>query len=190
MLFFYFLLLCFQRPCLTPLFRAYEEGYQEGIRDGRVAGIQEGSEFGIQTAFQRYIALGVILGRVKVWDLELEMIEAGNYTKSDKDLPKDHDKITKAFVERNKASLASLKSLLNQDKLPMTNSDDDVARLEAIIRKAKSKAKIISSSFRKFKAEMYGAEKAEQMELPLEFHDERIAKLLKPIDEVIEDFRI
>lgn len=165
-----------------------------------MAGIQEGSEFGIQTAFQRYIALGIILGRVSEWRREIALLQkqvdvvvqkqdAGSA--SDPDSLSDNEvNAIKKHIERSEASLDSLEKLLAEDKLPMSNDDADVAKLEAILRKAKSKAKIISASFRKFKAERADGQDPEKLEAPLEFNDGRITQMLKPVDQVIEEFRI
>jgi hypothetical protein len=47
--------------------RYYKQGYEEGYADGLETGPEEGYEFGHQVSFQRFLPLGIILGRCTVW---------------------------------------------------------------------------------------------------------------------------
>ena len=51
--------------------RYYKQGYDEGFADGLNSGPEEGFEFGHEVAFQKFLPLGIILGRCVVWKLSL-----------------------------------------------------------------------------------------------------------------------
>lgn len=125
------------------------------MADGRRAGLREGTEFGIQTGYQRYIALGVLRGRLFIWKKK--------FTQSNSRHP-NIDKILK--------NLTSLDAMLSE--IPVTNSDTDVAHLEALIRKAKSKAKITANLIKDTTL--------------LTYYDGTVG--LRSTEEAIEDFRI
>lgn len=116
--------------------------------------------------------------------------------------------------------------MLSPSTIPMTNSDQDVAKLEGLIRKAKSKARIISNLMKdndsaslktqppnKCSSRGQGAETgskccssnkgkevcekgaqtagdSDDLSAPIVYHDGRISQMLRPLEEVIEDFRI
>lgn len=160
----------------------------------------------MQTGFYRYIALGVLQGRCKVWRLFLADIvsRVENQEKMLKSTPSEsiqdslkesstsiltENEITSLKTKISKAdtSLTSLEKLLDPETLPMSNSDVDVARFELIIRKAKSKAKIVQNSM---KIKVGDGLDLEEDDPPLDFHDQRIQHLLKPLEDVVEDFRI
>jgi len=56
---------------LTETKRFYKEGYEEGYADGLKSGPEEGHEFGHELAFQKFLPLGIILGRCTVWKRSL-----------------------------------------------------------------------------------------------------------------------
>jgi hypothetical protein len=47
--------------------RYYQQGYEEGFADGLKSGPDEGYEFGHEVAFQKFLPLGIILGRCAIW---------------------------------------------------------------------------------------------------------------------------
>lgn len=206
-------------------YRYFDEGFEEGQIAGKIAGIHEGAEFGIQTAFQRYIAIGVLLGRIEVWKRQIEAYkkQASSMDSNDDNEKKDLEK----FITKASTSVASLEKMLSPSSIPMTNSDEDVAKLEVLIRKAKSKAKIISNLMKdssnsssssgndgasletkncscrqgaetssnkccstKDNKKEEDAGDSDDLSAPIEYHDGRISQMLRPLDEVIEDFRI
>lgn len=133
----------------------YNEGYEEGMAEGKRAGLREGSEFGIQTGYQRVIALGVLRGRLAIWKIKF-MSEGAEHPQ----------------IDRIKKSLEGLDEMLKD--VPVTNKDDDVAQLEGLVRKAKSKAKIIASLIKDPTAVAY--------------HDGTVG--LRTTEDAIEDFRM
>jgi hypothetical protein len=51
--------------------RYFKQGYYEGFADGLNSGPEEGFEFGHEVSFQKFLSLGIILGRCTVWRLSL-----------------------------------------------------------------------------------------------------------------------
>jgi hypothetical protein len=54
----------------------YKQGYDEGYEDGLKTGPEEGYDFGHQVSFQRFLPLGIILGRCAVWKQILDSASA------------------------------------------------------------------------------------------------------------------
>lgn len=133
----------------------YNEGYEEGVAEGKKKGLREGAEFGIQTGYQRYIALGVLRGRLLVWKQKFQ-----NESQS-------HPNFVK--IQKN---IEGLDAMLSE--IPVTNEDADVAHLEGLIRKAKSKAKITAHLIKDTTV--------------LAYYDGTVG--LRSPEEAIEDFRM
>jgi hypothetical protein len=110
------------------------------------AGFLEGKQFGIQTGFQRFVSIGILQGRLQVWQEKLDM--------------------TNPKIQKH---VQQMKSFL--DDLPISNSDDNVEQVEKMLKRAKAKAKVLSSL-------------AKDM-MRLDIHDGALN--LKPLDEAIED---
>lgn len=108
-----------------------QKGYAEGLKDGKQAGLSEGKHYGIQTAFQRYMAVGILQARCDLWQ---------NSIANPKDDGSGEKPIKSEKIEKH---LAQLKSCV-QD-VPMTNSDSDVEVVTKGMAKAKAKAKVIAS---------------------------------------------
>lgn len=136
----------------------YDEGYKEGMADGKKAGLREGAEFGIQTGYQRYIALGVLRGRLQIW-------RAKFFNNNDSS---DHH----PNAERIKKNIEGLEAMLKD--ISTTNSNEDVSQLEALLRKAKSKAKVTASLIKDVE--------------PLLYYDGTVG--LRSTEDAIEDFRM
>ena len=51
--------------------RFYKQGYDEGFEDGLKSGPGEGYDFGHQVAFQKFLPLGILLGRCTIWKSSL-----------------------------------------------------------------------------------------------------------------------
>lgn len=75
-------------------------------------------------------------------------------------------------IDRIRKSLEGLDELLKD--IPVTNKDEDVAQLEGLVRKAKSKAKIIASLIKD--------------PAPVVYHDGTVG--LRSTEDAIEDFRM
>lgn len=117
--------------------------------------MREGAEFGIQTGYTRYIALGVLRGRLVVWKKQFL-----------------RDQTEHPNLDRIKKNVEGLENMLAD--IPVTNSDSDVAHLEGLMRKAKSKAKVTASLIKTGPV--------------LTYYDGTVG--LRSTEEAIEDFRI
>ena len=51
--------------------RYYKQGYDEGFEDGLKSGPGEGFDFGHEVSFQKFLPLGILLGRCVIWKLSL-----------------------------------------------------------------------------------------------------------------------
>lgn len=56
----------------------YNEGYDQGMADGKRAGLIEGRFFGLERGFQKYAAMGQLHGRAVVWSARLPPLQAKN----------------------------------------------------------------------------------------------------------------
>ncbi|KAG5357126.1 hypothetical protein CJU90_5948 [Yarrowia sp. C11] len=107
----------------------YEEGYSEGLEAGTKAGFAEGREFGVQTGYQRFLDLGLLQGRVAVWEEEVQ------------ELPESKREKT---VER----LQQIKQLIHQEEPTYFLSNDGavVHQYETMMKKAKAKVRTLAAS--------------------------------------------
>lgn len=51
--------------------RYYRQGYDEGFEDGLKSGPGEGFDFGHEVSFQKFLPLGILLGRCTIWKSSL-----------------------------------------------------------------------------------------------------------------------
>lgn len=51
--------------------RYYKQGYDEGFADGLESGPGEGYDFGHEVSFQKFLPLGILLGRCAIWKSSL-----------------------------------------------------------------------------------------------------------------------
>jgi flagellar biosynthesis/type III secretory pathway protein FliH len=109
--------------------RFYEEGYNDGLQAGTKAGFAEGREFGVQTGYQRFLDLGLLQGRVIVWEEQVA------------DLPESKQQKT---VER----LQQIKQLIHQEEPTYFLSNDSVVvhQYETMMKKAKAKVRTLAAS--------------------------------------------
>lgn len=112
--------------CIDRVFRRYyNDGFEEGLNDGQQAGLLEGKQFGIQTAFQRFLSVGIVQGRVDVWT---QKAEPGGDGGGNGRMAKHLNQLSTTISE-----------------IPQSNSDQDVADFEKLLKKARAKLKVVSS---------------------------------------------
>lgn len=112
---------------------SYDKGYNDGVLDGERSGIAEGKHYGIQTAFQRYLSLGILQARYDLWN---------NINNSSTSI-QDEDDSQKKLGTKVAKHLTQLKACV--EDLPLTNSDQEVEHVTKSLAKGKAKAKVISS---------------------------------------------
>lgn len=90
----------------------FSEGHEQAVRDQ----ILDGKAYGLQTGFQRFLAVGYLQGMVEIWE-----------------------KTANASVQLH---VGQLKQLLGS--IPTANNDADVEAYEQALGKARNKARVIA----------------------------------------------
>ncbi|KAK6495255.1 hypothetical protein TWF481_003281 [Arthrobotrys musiformis] len=112
----------------------YTLGHQEGTLAGQTAGRLEGRAFGIETAFQKYLQLGIIKGRTKIWQSRL---------------PSDNTTTTEKIKISNPRHIKHITLLQTLSTTPpIRNEEDDVEEVDDRIRRGKAKVKILENTLR------------------------------------------
>ncbi|EWC45889.1 hypothetical protein DRE_04896 [Drechslerella stenobrocha 248] len=115
----------------------YAIGHREGFAAGRDAGRLEGRALGIEKGFEKYLALGVIRGRTKVWHAR-----SGAATAATSALP--------AGIEisnpRHAKHISLLRTLVAEP--PIRNEEDDVEEVDDRIRRGRAKVKILENTLK------------------------------------------
>jgi len=111
--------------------RYYKEGYDEGYADGLKTGPKEGYEFGHEVSFQRFLPLGIILGRCTIWKHILESTSAS-------------PALTEAKKTRAIRQIGLLESMIeNLDK--ENESEENHGKFEEMKIKIMSKCRVLES---------------------------------------------
>ncbi|KAK6334325.1 hypothetical protein TWF730_003540 [Orbilia blumenaviensis] len=115
----------------------YTLGHQEGSLAAAKTGRLEGRAFGIETAFQKYLTLGVIKGRTKVWSSR-SSISPTSTSESE----------TKMAITnpRHIKHLELLQTLTTTP--PIRNEEEDVEEVDDRIRRGKAKVKILENTLK------------------------------------------
>ncbi|KAF3934625.1 hypothetical protein ABW20_dc0102277 [Dactylellina cionopaga] len=134
----------------------YTQGHREGFLAGATAGRLEGRAFGIEKGFEKYLALGTIKGRTKVWQARTVSLPVdtaataatGNVDSTDKDKDtlsslKDDIKISNPRYLKHISLLQTLTTTP-----PICNEEDDVEEVDDRIRRGKAKVKILENALR------------------------------------------
>ncbi len=99
---------------LNPEQEYYNEGYRDGLKDGEAEALIEGREFGVQTAFQRFFALGVISGQAVIFEKS---------------------------IKKKKTAATQVAGLVRE--VPIDNSDTSVEIYEKSVKKIRNRARIM-----------------------------------------------
>ena len=108
----------------------YDEGYQQGYKDGLQQSKQEAKLFGIEKGFEKFITMGKLQARARLWAFRL----ASHPEKALPPLPHS------ARVEKH---LVVLLALIDPLTLSLANTDDAVADFDDRLKRAQAKEKII-----------------------------------------------
>ncbi|KAF3929868.1 hypothetical protein ABW19_dt0207658 [Dactylella cylindrospora] len=111
----------------------YAIGHQEGIEAGRVAGRLEGRAFGIEKGFEKYLSLGLIKGRTRIWEAR---ISDSSSAPTSSNLVISNPRHTK--------HVSLLQTLTSNP--PIRNEEDDVEEVDDRIRRGKAKVKILENA--------------------------------------------
>ncbi|KAK9366913.1 hypothetical protein V1509DRAFT_641233 [Lipomyces kononenkoae] len=110
----------------------YQQGYNDGLNDGRRRGMSEGKQFGLQTGFQRYVSVGILEGRCRVWnELRRDMTTLSN-TSGD---------VVPLGGGRSTKQLQVLTELVTG--IPTENTEEAVDEYENRLKRASARAKVV-----------------------------------------------
>lgn len=140
--------------------RFYQEGFDAGATDGARAGVTEGKIFGIEKGYDKALELGRLHGRALVWKdrqgLGTPMFSGGaeSVPATDKLSNKADGSLVDAASHmqplpkgsRLEKNIDSLLTLTDPTGVPKDNDDESVEKIEDLIVKATSKAKIIATT--------------------------------------------
>ncbi|KAJ6257219.1 hypothetical protein Dda_8106 [Drechslerella dactyloides] len=113
----------------------YAVGYREGLNAGRTAGRLEGRALGIEKGFEKYLALGLIRGRTKIWHARTSAGESTN-----------QDATFAISNPRHVKHISALRTLSANP--PIRNEEDDVEEVDDRIRRGKAKVKILENTLK------------------------------------------
>lgn len=125
----------------------YHEGFQVGREDGKRAGLIDGRLYGLENGFGKYVTMGRLYGRARVWagrmsssDRTAEQVEGP----LDGGTAKRNDEITARLRNpRLSAHVRTLYALTEPSSLATKNSEDAVADFDDRLKRAEGKFKVI-----------------------------------------------
>ncbi|KAJ8096994.1 hypothetical protein POJ06DRAFT_37702 [Lipomyces tetrasporus] len=110
----------------------YQQGYDEGLNDGLRSGTSEGKQFGLQTGFQRFVSIGILQGRCRVWS------ELGSGKNPSSNAAAD---LVLLGGGRSTKQLQVLTDLVTG--IPTENTMDAVEDYENRFKRARARAKVV-----------------------------------------------
>lgn len=125
----------------------YKEGFDVGVKDGKRAGMIDGRLFGLENGFQKYVAMGRLHGRARVWagrmsqsDQKPDPIE----NTLDENISQGNDDfVTRLDNPRLKTHVRTLYALTEPSSIATENSESAVADFDDRLKRAVGKAKVI-----------------------------------------------
>jgi hypothetical protein len=144
----------------------YEEGYKQGVEDGSRTGRIEGRLFGLEKAFEKYLAMGQLNGRACVWaarmpsnmnigSIGVDRTSTTNGTKSDAEVrgieaDVTFTKETAALIPlpqnaRLEKHVTTLYALTEAESLSTQNNEESVSDFDDRFKRAVAKAKVIQN---------------------------------------------
>lgn len=150
----------------------YKEGYDQGVADGKRAGLIEGRFFGLERGFEKYATMGQLYGRAVVWSTRLPPLQTKDEAENDHqvDLSKSDEQLDSGplqdVTEKNtqqptddvsesavlpmlpgnlrlEKHVRTLYALAEASSLSTENTEDAVANFDDRLKRAEGKMKII-----------------------------------------------
>jgi len=147
--------------------RYYKQGYDEGFEDGIKSGPEEGFDFGHQVAFQKFLPLGVILGRCEIWKQSLRLSD-------------DSSNSVKLSTQKKKRALKNIEQLeimiLGLDRY--NESEAEGGKFEEMKNKIINKTRVVES--------LVGEERISKRDLSNESKEEDDISLAKRLDRELQ----
>lgn len=130
----------------------YKEGYDLGLNDGAEAGYAEGSIFGVEKAFEKFLEVGRLYGKALVWAQRLSNSSDHKPSKENNaaglslgpSLCEDMKSMTAS--SRLAKNLGILLEILDPASLVMQNTEEAVNDTDERLKGAIIKAKLIQRS--------------------------------------------
>ncbi|KAI1007145.1 hypothetical protein K3495_g1076 [Podosphaera aphanis] len=121
----------------------YDSGFQQGLADGKVAGLREGRTFGLERGFEKYAESGRLYGRSLVW--ANQMVLAQNAPTSEVDQESQASAKLKPLPSGRRLSkhLKVLHALVEPETLSIQNTEESVSDFDDRLKRAQAKAKMV-----------------------------------------------
>lgn len=116
---------------------SYALGYEQGVADGSQAGRVEGRIFGLEKGFEKFLDMGKLHGRTRIWSSRLALAAEEKLESSP---------LALASNPRLKKNVESLKSHTSLYDISTANDEDSVADFDERKKRATSKVKVIERS--------------------------------------------
>lgn len=113
---------------------SYASGFEQGVADGSHAGRVEGRIFGLEKGFDKFLDMGKLHGRTRVWSSRISLALA--------ETP-DSSPLVLASNPRLEKNVQSLNSLTSLSDISTANDEDSVADFDERMKRATSKVKVI-----------------------------------------------
>ncbi|KAF2663965.1 DUF1715-domain-containing protein [Microthyrium microscopicum] len=130
---------------------SYTEGYELGVADGSRAGRIEGRAFGLEKGFEKFLQLGRLHGRASVWAARLPPSSIPtSQNKSDvldaTEKPESEEQSVIPALPNNprlRKHVATLVGLTEPGRVTTQNTEEEVAEMDEVLRRAASKVKVV-----------------------------------------------
>ena len=110
--------------------RYYKQGYDEGYEDGLKSGPEEGFDFGHEVSFQKFLHLGILLGRCAIWKSSLSSPSTARLSPA-----------KKSRAMKQVALLEEMILALDRDN----ETEEEHGKFEEMKRKIISKSRVVES---------------------------------------------
>ncbi|KAI9829023.1 MAG: hypothetical protein M1832_000046 [Thelocarpon impressellum] len=125
----------------------YAEGYKQGEADGAKAGHVEGRAFGLEKAFEKYLAMGRLHGRATILAARLEtfqdqtQVDFSETSTAQAPLPA----LPGSSSSRLEKHVQTLLALVDPTTLSTENTEDAVSDFDDRLKRARAKMRVIGS---------------------------------------------
>ena len=125
----------------------YKEGFDVGVKDGKRAGLIDGRLFGLENGFDKYVAMGKLHGRARVWagrvpsiNKSAEQIES---TQDGNPRGENNKVVARLDNPRLRTNVRTLFALTEPGSLATENSENAVTDFDDRLKRAEGKFKVI-----------------------------------------------
>ncbi|TQS33041.1 hypothetical protein Golomagni_06624 [Golovinomyces magnicellulatus] len=126
----------------------YDQGYQQGVEDGELAGKIEGRQFGMGTGFDKFLESGRLAGKATVWinRMPREGTQQPESSESDKMSQKQCSLPPLSANGRLEKNIRTMYALVEPETLSTSNTDEAVQDFDDRVKRAQGKAKVIEKT--------------------------------------------